>query len=193
MKIHLKKDKILEELRKAHQVLQQGKTILYPTDTVWGIGCDATNFEAVSKIYQLKQRAESKSLIILVSSLSMLQKFVKIPSKVKEIVKTATKPTTIIYQNPKGFPKNVIAKDATIAIRIVQDDFCRKLIKRFGKPIVSTSANVSGNFTPKSFKEIDAAILDSVDYIVDLYQDKRTEKSSTILKIEGDEIVVLRL
>jgi len=176
----------------SQQYLSQGKIILYPTDTVWGIGCDATNSVAISKVYQLKKREESKSLIVLVSSLHMLKNYVKVSIKVKEILKNSTKPTTIIYQNPKGFPKNAIAKDNTIAIRIVQDDFCRKLIKRFGKPIISTSANISGNPTPKSFKKIDTAILDNVDYIVDLHQHKVANKSSTILKVIDDKIVILR-
>ncbi len=172
--------------------LSEGKTILYPTDTVWGIGCDATNFDAVSTIYKIKQRVESKSLIVLVGSLSMLQEYVKVSSVVKKILKNTTQPTTIIYQNPKNLATNIIAKDNTVAIRIAQDDFCRKLIKKFGKPIVSTSANISGHSTPKSFKEIDNAILKQVDYIVDLHKDKLTQKSSTILKVDGDKVVVLR-
>jgi len=186
------KDTILVELSNTTEALKKGKTILYPTDTVWGIGCDATNKEAIAKIYQIKNRTESKSLIVLVSSFSMLKKYVKVPKKVKEILQSTQKPTTIIYSNPKGFPKNAIAKDNTIAIRIVQDDFCRKLIKKFGKPIVSTSANISGKPTPKSFKEIDKAILERVDYIVDLHKDKITHKPSAILKVDEDKITVIR-
>lgn len=180
------------QLQETINYLIDGKTILYPTDTVWGIGCDATNFEAVSKIYELKNRVESKSLIVLVSSVNMLKKYVSVPGKALTILKSADKPTTIIYQNPKGFAKNTIASDQTIAIRIVQDDFCRKLIKRFGKPIVSTSANVSEEPTPKSFSEISKPILDGVDYIVNLHQNKVNTKSSTILKIDGNTIQVLR-
>ncbi len=180
------------QLQETINYLIDGKTILYPTDTVWGIGCDATNFEAVSKIYQLKNRVESKSLIVLVSSVNMLKKYVSVPEKALTILKSTDKPTTIIYQNPKGFAKNTIASDQTIAIRIVQDDFCRKLIKRFGKPIVSTSANVSEESTPKSFSEISKPILDGVDYIVNLHQNKVNTKSSTILKIDGNTIQVLR-
>lgn len=183
---------MLIKILKTNQVLIEGKIILYPTDTVWGLGCDATNFYAVSKIYQLKNRAESKSLIVLVSSLNMLKKYVAVPKKAIEILTKTDRPTTIIYENPKGLATNIIAEDKTIAIRIVQDDFCRKLIKRFGKPIVSTSANVSGDKTPKSFQEISQPILDGVDYIVNLYQNKVNTKSSTILKIVGDDIKVLR-
>jgi L-threonylcarbamoyladenylate synthase len=183
---------MLSEITIANQVLNKGKIILYPTDTVWGLGCDATDTKSVAKIYELKNRVESKSLIVLVSSLHMLKKYVSVPKKAIEILQNASKPTTIIYQNPKGFAKNTIASDHTIAIRIIKDDFCRKLIKRFGKPIVSTSANISGEDTPKSFSEISSTILDSVDYIVNLQRNKVNKNSSTIVKIVGDTIQVLR-
>lgn len=173
--------------------LKANKTILYPTDTVWGLGCDATNEEAVKKIYLLKNREESKSLIILVDSIEMLQSYVEsISEKALQILKKSKKPTTIIYNNPKGLAPNTIASDNTIAIRIPQDEFCIQLIKEFGNPIVSTSANVSGEPTPKSFSEISEAILKNVDYVVNLHQDKVAEKSSTILKIEGDDVIVIR-
>ena len=173
--------------------LKEGKTILYPTDTVWGLGCDATNSRAVAKIYELKNRVASKSLIILVNNIKMLKNYVSIPNKVLEILENPAKPTTIIYQNPQLIAENVISKeDNTVAIRIVQDEFCKTLIQKFGKPIVSTSANVSGDDTPKSFSEISKPILDGVDYIVDLHKERETTKSSTILKIVGEEIVVLR-
>ncbi|MGG6231413.1 L-threonylcarbamoyladenylate synthase [Tenacibaculum sp. SDUM215027] len=173
--------------------LKSGKTILYPTDTVWGLGCDATNEEAVKKIYELKNREESKSLIILVASIEMLQEYVEyIPEKAIQILNKAEKPTTIIYNNPKGLALNTIALDNTIAIRIPQDEFCIQLINELGKPIVSTSANVSEEPTPKSFSEISQAILKNVDYVVNLHQDKVTEKSSTILKIEGNNVIVIR-
>lgn len=169
------------------------KTILYPTDTVWGIGCDATNEAAVEKIYQLKKRKESKSLIILVASIEMLQQYLdEIPIKALAVIKNAINPTTIIYNNPKNLAKNTIASDNTIAIRIPQDDFCIQLIKEFGKPIVSTSANISGEATPKSFLMISEKIINSVDYIVDLNKDKTSQKSSTILKIVDESIIILR-
>ncbi|CAM1366207.1 Threonylcarbamoyl-AMP synthase [Tenacibaculum litoreum] len=175
------------------KALLKGQTILYPTDTVWGLGCDATNEEAVKKIYKIKNREESKSLIILVDSIEMLQNHVgDIPEKALEILETSIKPTTIIYNNPKGLASNTIAPDNTIAIRIPKNEFCTQLIKEFGKPIVSTSANVSGEPTPKSFSEISKAILKNVDYVVDLHQEKISEKSSTILKIEGDDVIVIR-
>ncbi len=175
------------------KALENGSTILYPTDTVWGLGCDATNEEAVKEIYKIKNREESKSLIVLVSSLSMLKKYVTVPNAAIDLLEKAEKPTTIIYQNPTGIAKNIINKeDNTLAIRIARDEFCENLIESFGKPIVSTSANVSGNPTPKSFSQIEQSILDDVDYIVNLHQNKVSEKSSTILKIEGEKVIVIR-
>jgi L-threonylcarbamoyladenylate synthase len=180
-------------IEKTISFLEEGKTILYPTDTVWGIGCDATNEKAVQKVYTIKERETSKSLIILVDSLKMVQNYVfKIPQKVLEILKNSEKPTTIIYEGARNLAPNTIGKDKTIAIRIVQDEFCKKVIQKFGKPIVSTSANISGKPTPKSYAEISQAILNTVDYVVDLQQDKIADKSSTILKIEGNNIIVIR-
>ncbi|WP_456422895.1 L-threonylcarbamoyladenylate synthase, partial [Lutibacter sp.] len=139
-------------------------------------------------------RSESKSLIILVDGLEMLQKYIpKISKPVFNYIQRISKPTTIIYNNPIGLAKNVVAKDNTVAIRIVRNDFCKQLITKFEKPIVSTSANISNNPTPKSFKEIETSILDSVDYIVDLQREEINEKSSTILKIgDNGELIVLR-
>ncbi|WBX74979.1 L-threonylcarbamoyladenylate synthase [Tenacibaculum ovolyticum] len=173
--------------------LSHGEIILYPTDTVWGIGCDATNEEAVNKIYQLKNREESKSLIILVSSIDMLKEYVlEIPDEAIKILNTFKKPTTIIYNDPIRLAKNTIAVDNTIAIRIPKDEFCIEMIEKFGKPIVSTSANISGEDTPECFSEISKAILNNVDYTVPLHQNKINKRSSTILKIEGDKIKVIR-
>ncbi|MGB2231994.1 MAG: L-threonylcarbamoyladenylate synthase, partial [Flavobacteriaceae bacterium] len=150
-------------------LLKNKQTILYPTDTIWGIGCDATNVDAVKKIYDIKQREESKALICLVSSFEMLISYVEdIPEQVHEILKEASKPTTVIYNSPRNFASNLIAADQTIAIRLVNKGFAHELIKTFGKPIVSTSANVSGNPSPKDFKEIDERILKGVDYVVNL-------------------------
>ena len=177
------------DIDKSIEILNSGGVILYPTDTIWGLGCDATNFDAVSKIYQLKNRVESKSLIVLVSSFNMLKKHVSVSKKAIEIIKKNEKPTTIIYKNPKGFSKNLIAEDKTVAIRIVQDEFCRKLIKRFGKPIVSTSANVSNKPTPKSFKEISQEVIKGVDYIVNLHHEKICDKPSSIIKLSNSGII----
>lgn len=177
----------------ANAQLMAGEVILYPTDTVWGLGCDATNFEAVEKIYKIKQRAASKSLIVLVDSLAMLQAYVgEIPQTAIDILQQATRPTTIIYNNPKGFAKNTIAEDNTIAIRIVQHEFCQQLLQQFGKPIISTSANISGEPTPKSFDEISDVIKTSV-HIVKGIAEVTDVQPSTILKImEDGTIKVLR-
>ncbi len=174
--------------------LKKGGNILYPTDTVWGIGCDATNEKAVTNIFHIKKREESKSLVILVNNIEMLRQYVgEIPTRLIDILKNTTKPTTVIYKNPKGLAKNVIAKDNTVAIRIAQDEFCQKLIKKFGKPIVSTSANISGSRTPSTFKEIDQSILGEIDYVVNLYQDKINDSPSKIIKIVRDgELEVIR-
>ncbi len=185
---------MLAEISITNQYLKNGRTILYPTDTVWGIGCDAADELAVSKVFTIKNRVESKSLIVLVDSFEMLQNYIdEIPSSIKPILSESKNPTTIIYNNPKGLAANVIADDNTVAIRIVQDEFCKKLIRQFGKPIVSTSANSSGNPTPKSFQEIELSILECVDYIVNLHQNKISNNPSTILKIENDgSLTVLR-
>ncbi|MHB1108089.1 MAG: L-threonylcarbamoyladenylate synthase [Lutibacter sp.] len=182
------------ELNNSLNVLRNQKTLLYPTDTVWGIGCDATSEDAVAKVFEIKQRSESKSLVILVDSFEMLKKYIpKVSEAVLDLLKKTTNPTTIIYENPLGLSKNVVAADNTVAIRIVQNEFCIRLINQFGKPIVSTSANMSGNPTPKSFAEIEPSILDSVDYVVNLQREDVNEKSSTILKVdEKGTITVLR-
>ncbi|WP_335966583.1 L-threonylcarbamoyladenylate synthase [Galbibacter sp. PAP.153] len=179
-----------EEIKKTLDILNQGKLILYPTDTVWGIGCDATNEEAIKKIYQLKQRDDSKALICLVSDLRMLQKYVyEIPDAAYDIIDLATKPTTIIYDRPLNIAKNLIANDDTLAIRIASDEFCQKLIRQFKRPLVSTSANISGLPTPKSFSEISNEILKGVDYVVNLHREKKNGQPSSIIKIGNDATV----
>ena len=175
-------------------LLKNKQTILYPTDTIWGIGCDATNVDAVKKIYDIKQREESKALICLVSSFEMLLSYVEdIPEQVHEILKEASKPTTVIYNSPRNFASNLIAGDQTIAIRLVNKGFAHELIKTFGKPIVSTSANVSGNPSPKDFKEIDERILKGVDYVVNLPDFKSNSLPSRIIKIlENNTVQTIR-
>ncbi len=182
-----------EEVTKTISKLSLNKTILYPTDTVWGLGCDATDEEAVSKIFKLKNRSESKSLVVLVSSLEMLRTYVQdIPETIIQFITTTEKPTTIIYNKPKGLASNVVSSDDTVAIRIPKHVFCVELIHQYGKPIVSTSANISGDATPLLFSEISQPILEGVDYIVNLEQDKIANKSSTILKLTGDTLEVVR-
>jgi len=173
------------EIKKALKVLQTGGVILYPTDTIWGLGCDATNKDAVQKIYKIKQREESKALISLVSDKNMLQKLTNhIPQ-----VDITSNPTTVIYQNVKGLSESLLATNGTAAIRIVQDEFCKKLIHAFGKAIVSTSANISGNNNPKQFSEISEEIKNNADYIVNLRQEQIMESPSTIIKINENETI----
>ncbi len=182
------------EINKALEVLQNGGLILYPTDTVWGIGCDATNEEAVKKVYRLKQREDSKALICLVANDAMLERHIEnVPDLAFDIMDLATKPTTIIYDNPKGIAKNLIAEDNTLAIRVASDKFCQYLINKFKKPIVSTSANISGEPTPKSKNEISNVILKGVDYIVNLQPDQNFGSPSSIIKLSNDgQVKVIR-
>lgn len=178
---------VAAEIEKSLSVLKSGKILIYPTDTVWGIGCDATSEKAVAKIFKIKQRQESKSLIILVSSVKMLKNYIKsIPSEVLDLLKNIKKPTSIIYSNPVGLAKNVIADDNTIAIRIPKNEFCVQLIEQFGKPIVSTSANISEEPAPKSYSEISTSILDTVDYIVNLQRQAINENPSQLIKVNSD-------
>jgi len=182
------------EIQNAFKTLKEGGIILYPTDTVWGIGCDATNEEAVKKIFALKQRDDSKALICLVADDRMLKKYVeKIPDAAYDIFDIPDQPITIIYDSPKNLAKNLIAEDNTIAIRIPDDDFCFQLLRRFNGAIVSTSANISGQPTPKSFKEISGQILKGVDYVVNLHHEKTCSKPSSIIKLGSDgKVKVIR-
>ena len=179
-----------EEINKALKTLKQGGVILYPTDTVWGIGCDANNPEAVKKIYELKQREDSKALICLVADDRMLNKYVKeIPKAALEIIEITNKPTTIIYDEAQNLAQNLIAQDGTIAIRIPDDDFCYWLSRKLNGAIVSTSANISGQPTPKSFKEIAPEVLKGVDYVVNLHKEKICSKPSSIIKLSNNGVV----
>jgi len=183
-----------KEITQSLKILKEGGTLIYPTDTVWGLGCDATNKKAVAKVYKLKQRTESKSLIVLVDGFIMLQRYIPgIPKAIINFLKNVKKPTTVIYTNPMGLAQNLIAPDNTVAIRIVKEEFCNQLINQFGKPIVSTSANISGNSTPKSFKEIDTSLLNAVNYVVNLQRTKQANKPSTIVKIDlKGALVIIR-
>ena len=179
-----------KEIENTLKVLKQGGIILYPTDTIWGIGCDATNPDAIQRIYDLKQRAESKSMICLVSDFNMLNRYIEeIPEVAYDILKYATKPTTIIYDRPKGVAENIIADDNTLAMRVARNKFCNLLLKKFRKPIVSTSANISGQPSPLVFKEISEDILKGVDYVVNLDREKKSAKASSIIKLSGDGLV----
>ena len=182
------------EVHNAFEVINNGGIILYPTDTVWGIGCDASNEEAVKKIYALKQREENKSMIVLLNGERMMYNvFKEIPQVAWQILDLSEKPTTLILDNPRNVAKNIIAEDNTIGVRIVTEPFCFKLMERMKKPLVSTSANISGMFTPKTFKEISPEIIKGVDYVVNLYQDKICKNPSTIIKLGLDsQVKVIR-
>ena len=159
---------IREEVIKTNEYLKQGSIILYPTDTIWGLGCDATNTAAIDRIFTIKKRIMSKSLLILLDEAEKLPLYLDhIPEIAWDLIEQANRPTTFIYKNVKNLPRNLIAQDGTIAIRIVRNEFCKRLISLFGKPIVSTSANVSGFPTPVSFSQISDDIKKQVDYIVD--------------------------
>jgi L-threonylcarbamoyladenylate synthase len=160
------------EVEKALNVLRDGGVILYPTDTVWGIGCDATNREAVKRIYEIKNREDSKSMIILVADERDVLQYVAAPDlAVFDFIEEQTRPTTIIYEQAVGLPDNLVAEDGSIAIRIAKDEFCRHLIKRLRKPIVSTSANISGEPSPRNFMEVSNHIKTAVDHVVNWRQD----------------------
>ncbi len=180
------------EINKALKILQQGGIILYPTDTVWGIGCDATNEAAVKKVYDLKKRIDSKALICLVADERMLSKYVKqIPEAALDIIELAESPTTIIYDDAQNLATNLIAKDNTIAIRIPDNEFCFQLSRKFNGAIVSTSANISGQPTPKTFSEISTDILKGVDYVVNSQFEKKSSKPSSIIKLTNSGLVTI--
>ena len=179
-----------EEVNNALMVLKQGGIILYPTDTVWGIGCDASNAEAIEKIYRLKKRSESKSMICLVSDFKMLNQYIEeVPEVAYDILKYAKKPTTIVYDRPLHVAENIINDDNSLAIRVVRDPFCSQLIKKLKRPLVSTSANLSGEKVPGNFQEISKPILEGVDYIVNLQRSKRSITPSSVIKISNDGTV----
>ena len=176
-------EELKQEIDAAVKVLKEGGVILYPTDTVWGIGCDASDKEAVERVFEIKQRSDAKSLITLVADADMIGRYVKvIPQMAIELIEVNDKPMTIIYPGAMGLAENVVAEDGSVGIRIPQSEFCRQLCRRFGGAIVSTSANISGEEAPASFEDINASILDEVDHIVDpCYEQAATGISSQII------------
>lgn len=177
-------------------MLRAGGTFLYPTDTVWGIGCDATNPEAVKKVFEIKKRDDAKSLVLLAANLDMVAKYVKeIPPIAVDLVEVNDRPMTIIYPKAeKSLAANAVAQDGSVAIRIPMMEFCQKLAYKLGRPVVSTSANISGEATPKCFADIPQEIRDAVDYIVDpTLEQGSTGMASQILKVGmGGEIEIIR-
>ena len=183
-----------EDIKKAIEVLNAGGIILYPTDTVWGIGCDATNAEAVEKIYRLKRRNDAKAMISLVDGDGMLQRTVRdIPDAAWQLIDVAVKPLTIIYDHPVGLAANLLAEDGSAAIRITGERVSRNLCTRLRKPLVSTSANISGEPTPKVFEEIKPDILNGVDYVMMSGRKTLPASPSNIIKVsDGNIIKIIR-
>ena len=183
-----------KEIKETVEALRQGKIILYPTDTVWGIGCDATNEKAVERIFEIKNRPKDKTMIVLLDVEAKLNKYVKeVPAVAWDLIEFADKPLTIIYDNAVNLAPNVINSDKTIAIRVTKDEFCKNVIHRFGKAIVSTSANLSGESTPANFLEISEAIKRGVDYVVNLrQQETKNAQASSIIKLgmNGDVKII---
>ncbi len=187
-------EKFESDIINSINVLQQGGIILYPTDTIWGIGCDATNANAIKKIYQLKKREEKKSMIILVADDADIKSFVSHPSKkIIDFISQQKTPTTAIFDNAINLPRELVNADGSIAVRIVKEPFCKILIQRLCKPLVSTSANISGDASPENFSMVSSKIKDGVDYIVQHRQDENNlRQPSSIIKLTNNEIVKIR-
>lgn len=178
-----------KKIEKAVEVMKQGGIILYPTDTIWGIGCDANNELAVEKIYKLKKRSKSLSMLVLVENDRRLQNIVDVPSLAWDLIDFSEKPITIIYDNPKNIAKNLIANDNTLGIRLIEPVFLKQLIGKLNNPIVSTSANLSKKKSPNSFIEIPKEIKENVDFILDIHTDKTSYNSSSIIKLTTDNLI----
>ena len=184
-----------EEIKKACQVMREGGVILYPTDTIWGIGCDATNEEAVRRVYEIKRRADSKAMLVLVDSAVKVDSYVQdVPEVAWDLIELADKPLTIIYSGARNLAPNLLAEDGSVGIRVTSEEFSKRLCQQFRKAIVSTSANVSGQPSPQNFSEISEDIKAAVDYIVDYRREETTQaKPSSIIKLDkGGVIKIIR-
>ncbi|WP_321333477.1 L-threonylcarbamoyladenylate synthase [uncultured Bacteroides sp.] len=186
---------MIEDIKKACQVMSDGGVILYPTDTIWGLGCDATNADAVRKVYEIKQRSDSKAMLVLVDSSVKVDFYVSdVPPIAWDLIELADKPMTIIYSGARNLAPNLLAEDGSVGIRVTNEDFSRQLCQRFRKAIVSTSANVSGQPSPANFSEVSEEIKSLVDYVVNFRQnDMSHPKPSSIIKLdEGGVIKIIR-
>ena len=184
-----------DDIKQALEVLNKGGVILYPTDTIWGIGCDAANPEAVRRVYEIKQRTDSKAMLVLIDSPAKLNFYVKdVPSVAWDLIDLTTKPLTIIYDGARNLAENLLAEDGSVGIRVTDEEFSRQLCFRFRKAIVSTSANISGEASPQSFADISEEIKQKVDYIVGYRQkEKGAGKASSIIKLgTGGQVKVIR-
>jgi L-threonylcarbamoyladenylate synthase len=174
-----------EEIKLAVEFLRKGKVILYPTDTIWGLGCDATNAKAVERIFKIKKRSENKSLIALIDSVESLSTYVKeVPPVAYDLIKNAANPISIVFPGAMNLAKNTIGADGTVCIRVTRSEFCQEVVRNLGSAIASTSANISGEPTPLSFSQVSPEIIASVDHVVGLYQDELSiPKASTIIRL----------
>jgi L-threonylcarbamoyladenylate synthase len=182
----MKTENMTGEILKANEVLKKGGIILYPTDTVWGIGCDATKVKSVERIFEIKRRPESKGFIILLDQFEKLYNYVEaVPEIALDLIRSYDRPLTIVYPRAKNLARNLLHPDGSIAIRIVRNEFCRSMVSLFGKPVVSTSANISGKSAPPIFSKIHPDVIKEVDYVVNLYQNRIDQvKPSTIIKFD---------
>ncbi len=188
----MKKPEFRQEILNCMEVLREGGLILYPTDTVWGIGCDATKPEAVEKVYELKKRKASTPMICLVGSDFMLEEYITtVPDLAYDIMDLSDKPTTIIYDKPRGLATNLLGADNTLGVRVARNGFCKQLIKAYRKPLVATSANLSGETTPSCFDEISPAISKGVDYVVNLGREVKDSSPSAIIRLGVDGTVAV--
>ncbi len=186
---------MIEDLASALKVLKEGGVILYPTDTIWGIGCDATNPEAVQRIYRIKQREDSISMLVLMENPALLDRYVsEVPEIAWDLIEVTTTPLTVIYPGGKNLASNLLAADGSVGIRFTREKFSSELLKQFRKPLVSTSANISGQPSPANFADIDQAIIDLVDYVVDYRRDETAPTNpSSIIKLDaGGRIEIIR-
>ncbi len=184
-----------EDINNCLEVLKNGGVILYPTDTIWGIGCDATNASAVKKVYDIKKRTDSKAMLVLLENENLLSGYMdEVPEIAWELIEVSDHPLTIIFPGAKNLAENLIAKDRTIGIRITRENFSSQLIKRFRKPIVSSSSNISGHPSPENFDDISSEIKNAVDYIVEYRQDERSKhRASSIIRLGvGGKMEIIR-
>jgi len=184
-----------DDIKSAVDALRNGGIILYPTDTIWGLGCDATNSSAVRRIFEIKRRADSKALIALVGSMAQLERTVEsIPDVAEQLIEVSDRPVTVVYDHGIGVAPEMLAPDGSLAVRLTAEDFSQRLCRAFGRPLVSTSANVSGQPSPRFFKEISSEILDAADYVCSSRRnDERPSKPSMVIKIsDGGVFKILR-
>ena len=183
-----------KDLEKALETLRRGGTLLYPTDTVWGVGCDATDAAAVKRIYTLKERSDSKSMLVLVADLAQLGEYLEeIPEQAKELISSTDRPLTVIYPTPRGLARNLLAEDAALGIRVAAPGFAAELCRRLGHPVVSTSANISGEEAPRCFAEISQKIIDRADYVCESgRKEGSAARPSKIVKVSAGGITIIR-